>query len=70
MVGPVSRGTHEKLVVNWTNYLYSLLSVSSLSSKHLKGRLDPPVSDEKCLFLTKNHHFLLGISFNHLYPPL
>ena len=24
--------------------------------KHLKGRLDHPVSDEKCLFIMKNEH--------------
>ena len=22
-----------------------------------------------CLFVTKNHHFLLGVSCNHLNPP-
>ena len=27
-------------------------------SKHLKGQLDPPVSDKKCMCVTKNDHFL------------
>ena len=27
-------------------------------SKHLKVRLDPSVSDEKCMYVTKNDHFL------------
>ena len=26
-------------------------------SKHLKGRSDPHVSDEKCVYVTKNDHF-------------
>ena len=31
----------------------------SIASKHLKGQLGPPVSDEKCVFGTKNDHFLM-----------
>ena len=25
-------------------------------SKHLKGQLDPPIGNEKCVFLTENEH--------------
>ena len=31
-------------------------------SKHLKVRLDPSVSDEKCMYVTKNDHFFQAMS--------
>ena len=39
-------------------------------SKHLKGQLGPPVSYEKCLFVTKNDHFLKLCHEGQLEPPL
>ena len=39
-------------------------------SKHLKGQLGPPVSDEKCLFVTKNDHFLKLCHEGQLGPPV
>ena len=32
-------------------------------SKHLKGQLHPPVGNKKCVFVTKNDHFLKGPVF-------
>ena len=37
--------------------------IGHITSEHLKGQLDPPVGDEKCVFLTKNDHFLKGPVF-------
>ena len=34
-----------------------------IQSKHLKGQLDTPVGDEKCVCFTKNDHFLKGPMF-------
>ena len=39
-------------------------------SKHLKGQLGPPVSDEKCLFVTKNDHFLKVCHEGQMEPPV
>ena len=41
--------------------LYNQTSVPK--SKHLKGQLDPPVGNEKCVFVTKNDHFGFRLLF-------
>ena len=38
------------------------------TSKHLKGQLEPPVSDEK-VYVTKNEHFLKMSQEGQLRPP-
>ena len=43
---------------------------AKLKSKHLKGQLGPPVSDEKCLFVTKNDHFLKLCHEGQMEPPV
>ena len=33
------------------------------------GDVDIYIMMNVCVFVTKNHHFLLGVSCNHLNPP-
>ena len=60
---------------NNDNYVYNLAHLpSSARARHGMGKVDNDIYImmkclSVCLSVTKNDHFLLGVSCNHLNPP-